>query len=186
MDSSDAGSQVTGPGTAGPGTGPEATGRIEETLLGGERRYTRIQVSGAAGVDRDRADQLWMALGFAEVGDDEAVFTDGDIEALRTWDALVSTGTIAPEEELAHARVMGQTPSRLAEWQAREVMARADTLTRETDTPGRADGAADMVTSLLPAIEYLQAYVWRRHLAAAADRILPAPPGELAAATMTV
>jgi len=29
-------------------------------------------------------------------------------------------------------------------------------------------------------------YVWRRHLAAAADRILVAPPGELAAATMTV
>jgi adenylate cyclase len=65
-------------------------------------------------------------------------------------------------------------------------MARADTLTGETDTPGRAAGAADMVTTLLPVIEYLQAYVWRRHLAAAADRILLAPPGELAAVTMTV
>jgi adenylate cyclase len=47
-------------------------------------------------------------------------------------------------------------------------------------------GIPDMVTTLLPVIEHLQAYVWRRHLSAAADRIMLAPPGELAAATMTV
>ena len=186
-----AGPRAAGPGTAGPGTAPPtaepgATERIEETLLGGERRYTRVQVSEAAGVDRDRAHQLWMAMGFAEVGDDEAVFTDGDIEALRTWDALVASGTIAREDEVAHARVMGQTLSRLAEWQAREAVARADTLTRDTDAAGRAAGAADMAITLLPVIEHLQSYVWRRHLAAAADRILLAPPGELSAATMTV
>src|SRR6516162_2641971 len=100
-----AGPGVTGPGTAGPGTaGPEAaepgvTERIEEALLGGARRYTRVQVSEASGVDRDRAHQLWMAMGFAEVRDDEAVFTDGDIKALRTWDALVASGTIARADE---------------------------------------------------------------------------------------
>jgi adenylate cyclase len=38
----------------------------------------------------------------------------------------------------------------------------------------------------LQVVEYLEVYVWRRHLAAAADRIMLAPPGELAAATMTV
>src|SRR5215467_14196888 len=172
---------------AGPGTaGPEAAERIGETLLGGQRRYTRVQVSEATGVDRDRAQQLWMALGFAAVGDDEAVFTDGDAEALRTWDALVASGTMAREDELAHARVMGQTLSRLAEWQAREVMARADGQARDTGAAGRAAGAADLATALLPVIERLQSYVWRRHLAAAVDRVLLAPPGELSAATMTV
>ncbi len=212
MDSSGAGPQVAGPDTAGPepvgpeqagsgGAAPEAasqagagTGaagagavaRIEETLLGGQRRYTRAQVSEATGVDRDRAHQLWLAMGFPEVGDDEAVFTDGDIEALRTWDALVASGTIAREDEVAHARVMGQTLSRLAEWQAREVMARADALAQDTDGAGRAAGAADMAGTLLPVIEHLQSYVWRRHLAAAADRVVLAPPGELSAATMTV
>src|SRR5215469_18802299 len=135
-----AGPGITGPGTIGPRTEPEATGRIEETLLGGERRYTRTQVSEAAGVDRDRAHELWMAMGFAEVGDDDAVFTDGDIEALRTWDALVASRTIAREDEVAHARVMGQTLSRLAEWQAREVIARADTLASPAGAAGRAAG----------------------------------------------
>src|SRR5215813_877099 len=144
---------------AGPGTaGPEAAERIGETLLGGQRRYTRVQVSEATGVDRDRAQQLWMALGFAAVGDDEAVFTDGDVEALRTWDALVASGT----------------------------MARADGQARDTGAAGRAAGAADLASALLPVIERLQSYVWRRHLAAAVDRVLLAPPGELSAAIMTV
>jgi len=170
----------------------DALGRIEETLLGGQRRYTRAQVSEATGVDRDRARQLWLAMGFAEVGDDDAVFTDGDIEALRTWNDLVASGTIPLEDELPHARVMGQTLSRLAEWQAREVIARADLLARRAgaaageDTASRAAGAADMAAALLPVIERLQSYVWRRHLAAAGNRILLVPPGELAAATMTV
>jgi len=156
--------------------------RIEETLLGGPRRYNRVQVSEATGVDRDRAQRLWMAMGFAEVGDDEAVFTDGDIEALRTWAALVASGTMALEDEVPHARVIGQTLSRLAEWQAREVMARAGVL-----APGGAGrAAADMADTLLPVIEHLQSYVWRRHLAAAYERILLAPPGELSAATVTV
>jgi adenylate cyclase len=43
-----------------------------------------------------------------------------------------------------------------------------------------------MASALLPVIERLQSYVWRRHLAAAANRVLLAPPGEESAATMTV
>jgi len=43
-----------------------------------------------------------------------------------------------------------------------------------------------LADTLLPVIEHLQSYVWRRHLAAAYERILLAPPGELSAATMTV
>jgi adenylate cyclase len=160
------------------------SGQVGEMLLGGQRRYTRVQVSEATGVDRDRAQRLWMAMGFAEVGDDEAAFTDGDIEALRTWNALVESGTMALKEEVPHARVMGQTLSRLAEWQAREVMARADTL--DVGGGGREAGAAGMAGTLLPVIEQLQSYVWRRHLAAAYERNLMAPPDELSAATMTV
>src|SRR5262249_29123130 len=122
MDSSGAGPRAAGQGAAG---------RIEETLLGGERRYTRVQVSEATAVDRGlargRGQRVWMAMGFAEVGGDEGALPGGDVDALRTWDALVASGTIAREDEVAHARVMGQTLSRLAEWQAREVMARADT-----------------------------------------------------------
>jgi adenylate cyclase len=161
-----------------------AAGRIEELLLGGPRRYTRAEVSAATGVDLARGHRLWTAMGFAEVTDDEVVFTDGDIEALRTFNALVASGLTAAEDEVPHARVMGQTLARLAEWQAREVIARAATL-----APGSTDLGADaagIAGELLPVIGKLQSYVWRRHLAAAYERLLLAPPGELSAATMTV
>jgi adenylate cyclase len=125
-------------------------------------------------------------MGFAEVGDDELVFTDSDIDALRIWDGLVTSGTIALEDEVPHARAMGQTLSRLADWQTREIMARADELAPAVDGAQRADNAVDMADALLPVVEQLQSYVWRRHLAAAADRILLASATESLATTMVV
>lgn len=160
--------------------------RIEQIVLGGQRRYNRVQVSEATGVDRERASRLWLAMGFAEVGDSELVFTDSDIEALRIWDRLVTSGTIALEDEVPHARAMGQTLSRLADWQIREIMARAQELAPAPDGAQRADNAVDMADALLPVVEQLQSYVWRRHLAAAADRILLAAITESPAATMVV
>jgi adenylate cyclase len=178
---------VDGPPPAGPPAPARAiVALIEEALLGGPRRYTRAQVRQITGVDVDRAHRLWMAMGFAEVGDDEVVFTDGDVDALRTWNDLVASGATPLEDEVPHARVMGQTLSRLAEWQAREVMARAAMLDPGDDGAGRVADAATLADALLPVIERLQSYVWRRHLAAAAQRVLLAPPGELSAATMTV
>ncbi len=161
--------------------------RIEQIVLGGQRRYNRVQVSEATGVSRERASRLWLAMGFAEVGDDdELVFTDSDIAALRVWDGLVTSGTIALEDEVPQARAMGQTLSRLAEWQTREIMARADELAPGLDDAQRAAGAVDMADALLPVVEQLQSYVWRRHLAAAAGRILLTSPGALSATTMVV
>lgn len=186
------GARLTGTGepASAEDTPVEAAARgIEQTLLGGQRRYSRAQVSEVTGVSRDRARRLWLAMGFAEVGDDDPVFTDGDIEALRTWDGLVASGTIAVEDEVPHARAMGQTLSRLAEWQTREITARADRLARAPDgaeRPDRAADAAEMADALLPVVERLQTYVWRRHLAAAAERILLGSPTGLPAAAMVV
>src|SRR5262249_20757687 len=119
-------------------------------------------------------------LGFAAVGDDEAVFTDGDVEALRTWDALVASGTMAREDELAHARVMGQTLSRLAEWQAREGMARADGQAPGTRAGGRrAGGAARGPAASLRAVRRLRPRVGRRPRGGGVAGVRRAPPGAL-------
>lgn len=147
-------------------TEPEPAHQLERTLLGGERRYTRIQVTDAAGVGLDRARRLWMAMGFAEVGDDDVVFTDGDVEALKVWDALVDSGMVALADETSVARALSQPLSRLADWQAQEVLARAGELRATPDQLGA------LAENLLPVIEGLQAYVWRRHLAAATGRAL--------------
>jgi adenylate cyclase len=119
------------------------------------------------------------------VDDAARVFTDGDIETLRTWDSLITSGKIAAEDEVPHVRAIGQTMSRLADWQVREMMTRIGEAAGE-DEAARAAGAAEMTDTLLPVVERLMAYAWRRHFAAAAGRILTASPEELSTATLVV
>jgi adenylate cyclase len=137
---------------------------FEQALLGGERKFTRIQVSERAGISIERAEQMWHALGFATVPDDEIAFTDGDVEALRLVAALEDDGFIDPAVESSLARKLGQTQSRLASWQS------AMFLELLEGAKLSADDAIEVATLLLPAMERLQTYVWRRHLAAAAGR----------------
>ncbi len=137
---------------------------FEQALLGGERTFTRIQVSERAGISITRAERMWRALGFATVPDEEIAFTDDDVEALRLVAALEDDGFIDPELESSLARKLGQTQSRLASWQS------AMFLEFLGSSKLSADEAIEVAGMLLPAMERLQTYVWRRHLAAAAGR----------------
>jgi len=152
---------------------------FEQALLGGERKFTRIQVSERAGISIARAERMWHALGFATVPDDEIAFTDGDVEALRLVAALEDDGFIDPELESSLARKLGQTQSRLASWQS------AMFLEFLGNSKLSADEAIEVAGQLLPAMERLQTYVWRRHLAAAAGRAV-AGSDELARGIRTV
>jgi adenylate cyclase len=159
--------------------------QIEEGLLGGPRRYTRSEATAAAGVSAERGRQLWRALGFADTVDDEKVFTDEDVEALSTFEALVASGKIAPGEDVPHVRAIGQTMSRLADWQVREIMSRIVS-DSGPDEAARTTLVDEMTSTLLPVIEGLQSYTWRRHLVAAASRLLPAPAGQMTTTTATM
>lgn len=139
---------------------------FEQTLLGGERKYTRLELSAKAGISVERGEQIWHALGFATVPDNEIAFTDDDIEAARLLVALEDDGFVDQAMELSLARKLGQTQSRLASWQA----AMFFTLLGESDLA--TEDAHETVTLLLPAMERLQNYVWRRHLAAASGRVV--------------
>jgi adenylate cyclase len=139
---------------------------FERTLLGGERKFTRIEVSERAGIASARAERMWHALGFATVPDDEIAFTDDDVEALRLVAALEDDDFIDPEMESSLARKLGQTQSRLASWQS------AMFLEFLGGSKLSADEALEVAGMLLPAMERLQTYVWRRHLAAAAGRAM--------------
>jgi adenylate cyclase len=162
-----------------------ATEQIEQALLGGPRRYTRSEAAAAAGVGLDRSQRIWLALGFATVDDDARVFTDEDIAALRRWNALIARGLIAAADELAHVRAIGQTMSRLADWQVRELMIRIAEVDGLDET-ARAAVTAAVTAEILPVVESLTSYAWRRHLAAAVGRILETSAGELSTATAVI
>ncbi|KAA9155782.1 adenylate/guanylate cyclase domain-containing protein [Amycolatopsis acidicola] len=154
--------------------------RLERILLGGERRYTRLEVAEKTGVPIERATRLWRALGFATVDDDAVVFTDADVEAVRTADQLISSGLLDATLEVPVTRALGQHLSRLAEWQVHMLW----TLITENEGLGQDDGQIErLVDVLVPELQKVQDFVWRRHLAAFAGRALASPEEDLEART---
>jgi len=137
-----------------------ALAALETALLGASPTLTRREVAEEAGVDFALAERLWTAMGFVSVGDDEAVFTAADVEALRTL-ALLGTRTgLDAEQAVALARTNSQHLAAIAEAQAALVAARA------------AEGQVFDPALGLPAAESLLLYVWRRQLLAAALRTM--------------
>jgi adenylate cyclase len=151
---------------------------LERLLLQGPRRYTRLQIAELAGIPPERSRRLWRALGFADAADDDPVFAEADLAALGVLRELIDSGFVGPDTEASIARAMGQSLSRLADWQTdmlADVLSGADEEGEpRTATPEEAVAAAE---ALLPLLRRLQDYVWRRHLAANADRLLSAVGG---------
>ena len=147
----------------------EAYAAVEAMVLGQRPHLTRPDVLERTGASRERAQALWLSLGFpSPADDDEVLFTDHDVEALRTLTQLVDGGIIDPRTEFALTRSMGRSFARLAEWEITEVTMSALEAAGNLD-----DGAVmDLVEGTLPAVEQLQNYIWRRHLASAIGRLL--------------
>ena len=163
-----------------PHVAAEAREALEELLLGGPRRYTRLEVGEIVGMPSARTQRLWRALGFADAADDDPAFTDADIAALRALSTLIDSGFVGAEAEASIARAMGQALSRLADWQTDML---ADGLARARKDGGAPvsspEDAVAVAGTLLPLLREVQDYVWRRHLAANAGRLFGAPePGD--------
>jgi adenylate cyclase len=151
---------------------------VEQVILGGPRRYTPAEVSDHAGVDRDEARRMWRALGFATVGDDDVVFTDADVAALRTMRELAAQGIADEDVRLAIARLFGRTFSRLASLQGQLLL---EQITEHPELLTSEDGVDSVVRSVLPLVEQLQNYTWRRQLAAYVARMAAQGDAEVTA-----
>ncbi|GAA1745514.1 adenylate/guanylate cyclase domain-containing protein [Aeromicrobium alkaliterrae] len=149
-------------------------------LLGGDGPgLTRHQVAEQADVPLEQAQELWRALGFAETGDDQAAFTEADVEALRRVQELIGLDFLDASMLPSLVRTMGSTFSRMADWQTRlllSTMARAD----DDDVP------LELLTEVVPLVEQLQSYVWRRHLVSATSRLLLQGSTDQASAPLAV
>src|SRR3954447_8957881 len=146
----------------------EALETVEKHLLGQAPTLTRVQVAEQARVPIEVAQELWRLLGFAEQSDDAVAFTQADVEALEHTHELVKLGILSPDRQAALVRTWGRSFARLAEWQT----------TLLTDIALESDDPVAQITELasevLPRVESLQSYVWRRHLASAGARLMAA------------
>jgi adenylate cyclase len=144
-------------------------GRIEEierALLGSKRTFNRKEVADKAGMPIDVAEELWQQLGFPHAADDDVAFTKEDLKALQRTSELISLGILAPDSQAALVRTWGRSFARLAEWQVNLL---AELAIEGEDPQAR---LTELMDAVLPRVEKLQTYIWRRHLEGAASRLL--------------
>lgn len=155
--------------------------QLAAVLLGGPARYTRREAAERAGIPLELASQLWRALGFASVADDEPAFTDNDVTALGNAALLVASGLVDPAALRTVTRMVGHSMSRLAEWQARLLL---ELPARRPEIDG--EQLAEFVARADPVLEQVQMHVWRRQLVDATQRLLGEPAGDPDSATLVV
>ena len=140
--------------------------QLEVYLLGEEPTLSGNDLADEVGIPFEVARQRWRSLGFTEVGADVKAFTHADLEALRLTQRLSELGFLEPDEESALVRSLGRSFARLAEWQMGLLAKRIDLDTMELDE------IAALMDEIVPAIESLQSYVWRRHTLGVGARLL--------------
>lgn len=142
---------------------------LEESILGEAPEFSAVEVASEAGVTVDQIRRLWRALGFPEVAND-AVFTRADVQAVLQIFSTVDSGAIDFDTAVGMTRALGQTMSKLADWEVATLVDRVEEMAKASEQ-SRMDVARRLVRDVNPAFETLLTYAWRRHLAAAVSRM---------------
>jgi len=103
---------------------------VERLLNGGEERLTAAEVAERTGVDEEFLERNWRALGLALAGEDEAAYTERDVDSVKRVKVLRDAG-VPDDGILEVSRLMGMTMSQLAAANRRLI---ADAFMREGDT----------------------------------------------------
>jgi adenylate cyclase len=142
---------------------------LEAFLLGDSPTLSGLDIAERVGIPIEVARQRWRSLGFSAVEDDEVVFTEADLQAMQRTQKLHALGLVDEDHESALIRTMGRSFARLAEWQVGLLGRTVDLDRMDLDELNAA------MSEIIPLIEEVQGYVWRRHLLSGAARQLLAP-----------
>ena len=140
---------------------------IEHLVVPDPAVYDLAAMSEASGLTPAQITRLWRSLGFPEPQPGEPLFTDVDVEMLRSIGELLALGWIDDELTVQMARVIGSSLSRIAS-------ALIDSI--DPDDPPRfpdgrphtEEGFAAVAPLLMPLLLQVMDYVWRRHVQAEA------------------
>jgi adenylate cyclase len=149
---------------------------LEKAFLGEAAHLTRDEVERTVSdFPPERSRRLWRALGFVDPEPDELHFTESDVAALRLSQRLAADELIGAGVTESVARTVGQAMSRLAEAQTQIVSeqlatdpALVELAEKHPDELVRL--VSERCAHLLPELEWLISYVWRRHMLAAVQR----------------
>jgi adenylate cyclase len=147
------------------GTGALVTLYADRAFVPGIQRLNRLEVAERAGVALDEAREFWRSLGFPDVADDEAIFSEADVEVLKRVKLLMDSGVIDRDSALQMTRVMGRSLAQIA--------------AAQLDTARRAVGAESVgaltpillgAPQLIDDLEKWIVHIWRRHFASEVKR----------------
>lgn len=141
---------------------------LDALLLGQPLDLDREDVERLSGVPADVAQEIWSAMGFAEVPYGEKAFTAADVQALKTSLELLEIGLTDLPTQLVMARIMGQGLSRLAEAQVDVLRQRTADMTPDEALAELTARADDVLSKL----DFLIVFMWRRQFAAAVQRAI--------------
>jgi len=161
------------PAEPGPGAPPDPK-EIEELLLGGKLRHTRVDVVQRAGVTREFSSRVWRAFGYPSMPDAEVAYTDDDVAALYRIRRLMDDGVLDEDGVIRLVRAFGQTMTRLAEWQVNLLSGTPGADSQETPDPEAARTIQKIAEKHMGEFEPLVVHAWRRQLAAAGTRAIAA------------
>jgi adenylate cyclase len=138
---------------------------LEQLALAGEPKYTQQEVADLTGMSLDELHRFWRALGFPDVGPDDRVFTEQDINVLGTVTGTIAMGVTNLDLAVQLTRVYGSSMARIAD---AEVQSGLDRSPEESARLAElyALTAGGPLTGLATILEH----VWRRHLQAAIRR----------------
>ncbi|QXJ22076.1 adenylate/guanylate cyclase domain-containing protein [Actinomadura graeca] len=147
---------------------------IEELLLGGELRYTRVDAVRLSGVTREFSGRLWRAFGYPSMPDEAVAYTEGDVAALDRIRRLMDEGVLDEDGVIRLVRAFGQTMTRLAEWQVNLLRGMIDRDLNDQPFPDAVEAIASIAEKHIGEFEPLVVHAWRRQLAAAGTRAMAA------------
>jgi adenylate cyclase len=139
---------------------------IEDLLGLGEPIYTAEEVSKAAGVSREGARRIWLALGFVDPPEDTKFFTEQDREILDRLSRFIDQGLVDIDLILGVTRAISRALRHVAEAEA-DAIRGALLRSPERVTQLLEEGAAPQ---LFDDLESFLVHAWRRHLADAVTR----------------
>jgi adenylate cyclase len=132
--------------------------------------YLRAEAAERAGIDAELATRLWIALGFPLPADDDPVYTEQDVEALRYAGELIGSGSVEEDLLVQLTRTMASSVARIADAQVEVAVERARRF--GSDEPVLID------QNVVDRTPWMLGYIWRRHATAAFGRAVDSAGAE--------
>jgi adenylate cyclase len=144
--------------------------QLVDIILAEQLQYTNEETAQRGGLTPEQAARLWRNLGFPDPGDERA-FGDADVTAVAIVANAMEHEILDEETVFRLTRALGQTMSRLADWEVTILVDQLESDIERGKSASRADAALELAQTSVPGFERLMVHVWRRHLAAAAARL---------------